>query len=146
LRPSTWSTGREVAWAGLDRLHRHRQRNPFDPQLQQLVELAETSLAGVPRPRPADPAILVCPWFRIGDEIIRTVAMVAQFDGPAETTLDELRVELMYPLDATAERYFHTRAAENHPARHVENGGTGSDLAPTPGRRAPHGGSDQCST
>jgi hypothetical protein len=32
--------------------------------------------------------------------------MVARFDHPAEITLDELRVELMYPVDEAAERFF----------------------------------------
>ncbi len=40
---------------------------------------------------------------------MRTVAMVARFDHPAETTLDELRVELLYPMDEVAEQFFRTR-------------------------------------
>jgi hypothetical protein len=59
----------------------------------------------VPRPSSSDPGLLVCPRFRIGDQIIRTIAMVARFDHPAEITLDELRVELMYPMDEAAERF-----------------------------------------
>jgi transcriptional regulator with XRE-family HTH domain len=118
----------EVAWAGLDRLRRHQQRHPFDPHLQELVALAETSLAGTPRPVPADPQILVCPWLRIGDRIIRTIAMVARFDHAAETTLDELRVELMYPADEVAERYFRSRAGRNNLDGDVENRDDGSDL------------------
>jgi transcriptional regulator with XRE-family HTH domain len=98
----------EVAWAGVDRLRHHQHRNPFDPHLRELLALAEAALAGTPRPRPADPQILICPWFRIADQVIRTIVMVAHFDHPAETTLDELRVELMYPADETAERYFRT--------------------------------------
>jgi hypothetical protein len=35
--------------------------------------------------------------------------MVARFDPIAEVTLDELRVELMYPLDQAAERFFRNR-------------------------------------
>jgi hypothetical protein len=96
----------EVAWAGLDRLRAHLRRAPFDPELQRLVALAEAALAGVPRPQPAEAGLLVCPWFRVGDQIIRTVAMVARFDHPAEITLDALRVELMYPMDEVAERFF----------------------------------------
>lgn len=38
--------------------------------------------------------------------MIRTIAMVARFDHPAEVTLDELRVELMYPMDDLADRFF----------------------------------------
>lgn len=65
---------------------------------------------------------MVCPWFRIGDRIIRTVVMVARFDHPAETTLDELRVELMYPADDLAEQYFRGQARGEHAGGEVENG------------------------
>ncbi|MGP4096626.1 hypothetical protein [Nonomuraea sp. KM90] len=37
---------------------------------------------------------------------MRTIGMVARFDAPAEVTLDELRIELTYPQDASAERFF----------------------------------------
>ena len=96
----------EVAWAGLDRLRGHQRRCPFDPQLAQLVAAAEVALVGVPRPARTTSDLLVCPWFRVGDQVIRTIAMVARFDHPAETTLDELRLELMYPMDDAADQFF----------------------------------------
>jgi hypothetical protein len=34
--------------------------------------------------------------------------MVARFDHPAEIILDELWVELLYPMDEDAERFFRT--------------------------------------
>ena len=37
---------------------------------------------------------------------MKTIAMVARFDDPAEMTLDELRVELAYPLDKPSDRFF----------------------------------------
>ena len=89
--------------------------------------MAEQALAGVARPPAVDQEILICPWFRIGDRIIRTVAMVARFDHPAETTLDELRVELMYPADDSAERYFRGRTGGKNIRQDVENGAGGSD-------------------
>jgi hypothetical protein len=100
----------EVAWAGLDRLRNHCHNHPFDPDLRDLLATAEAALADVPRPQPAQAGLLVCPWFRVDGEVIRTLAMVARFDHPAEITLDELRVELMYPMDETAERFFRSRA------------------------------------
>lgn len=117
----------EVAWAGLARLRRHQQRHPFDPTLRELVAVAEAALTDVPRPPPTEPEILVCPWFRIGDRIIRTVAMVARFDHPADTTLDELRVELMYPADDIAERYFRGQTGGKKLGQDVENGDSWSD-------------------
>jgi transcriptional regulator with XRE-family HTH domain len=95
----------EVAWAGLDRLRRQHRLAPFDGELGRLVALAESALDGVPRPERSG-ELLVCPWFRVGERVVRTVAMVARFDHPNETTLDELRVELLYPMDDEAEQFF----------------------------------------
>jgi hypothetical protein len=53
---------------------------------------------------------MVCPWFRIGDTIVRTIAMTARFGLTADVTLDELRVELMHPLGGDAERCFRGHA------------------------------------
>lgn len=96
----------EVAWAGLDRLRHQQDRTPFDQQLAELVTLAETALADVARPAAQSADLVVCPWFRVGDQVIRTIGMVARFDSTAEITLDELRIELTYPLDETADRFF----------------------------------------
>jgi hypothetical protein len=35
--------------------------------------------------------------------------MAARFDPVADVTLDDLRIELMYPLDEDAERFFRHR-------------------------------------
>jgi transcriptional regulator with XRE-family HTH domain len=102
----------EVAWAGLDRLRRHLDRHPLDEQLRKLVAGAEEALHGVPRPT-AEPGVMVCPTFRINGELVRTVAMVARFDQVGEITLDELHVELMYPFDEAADRFFRHRATDN---------------------------------
>jgi transcriptional regulator with XRE-family HTH domain len=107
----------EVARAGLDRLRAHQRRAPFDPVLAELAALAEAALADVPRPEPTSPTLLVCPWFRIDGQVIRTVAMVARFDQPAELTLDEVRVELMYPADEAAEQFFRAGTEPGSPAR-----------------------------
>jgi transcription regulator MmyB-like protein len=96
----------EVAWAGLDRLRQDARRSPSDPELRSLIALAEAALEGISRPSQPDGGFMVCPWFRIGETVVRTIVMTARFDHPAELTLDELRVELMYPLDDAAERFF----------------------------------------
>jgi hypothetical protein len=54
---------------------------------------------------------MVCPWFRIGDSIVRTIALTATFDHAADVTLDELRAELIYPLDKQADRFFRGHGA-----------------------------------
>ena len=49
---------------------------------------------------------MLCPWFRIDGQVIKTIGIAARFDPTTEITLDELRIELTYPLDATAEAFF----------------------------------------
>ena len=105
----------QIAWGGLDRLRQSARHAPADQELRSLISLAESALAGIPRPAPAEGGLMVCPWFRVGDTIVRTIAMTARFDHAADVTLDELRVELMYPLDEDAERYFRGRAHQPAP-------------------------------
>jgi transcriptional regulator with XRE-family HTH domain len=100
----------DVAWAAIARLRREQRRKPLDADLRALVELAEQAVADIPRPREPPAELVICPDFRIGDEIIRTVSMAARFDTARELTLDELQIELTYPRDATAERFFRERA------------------------------------
>lgn len=101
----------EVAWAGLDRLRENAKHAPFDAELQALIGRAEAALARVPRPQPAEAGLIVCPWFRIGGGIVRTIALTARFDHAADVTLDELRAELIYPLDEQADDYFRGRGS-----------------------------------
>jgi len=96
----------EVAWAGADRLRHQRDRAPFDEQLADLIRLADTALHGVARPSQATPEPVLCPWFRIDGQVIKTIGIAARFDPTTEITLDELRIELTYPLDATADAFF----------------------------------------
>jgi len=102
--------GTQLVCHGLARLHHQASQTPFDEQLRDLVTLAEQALTGVPRPGTSESELMVCPWFRIGDEVVRTIGMVARFDPVAEVTLDELRIELTYPQDAAAERFFRDHA------------------------------------
>jgi hypothetical protein len=101
----------EVAWAGLARVRSRHRQAPLDTELRALVELAESAVARLPRPTEPGDELVVCRDSRIGDQIIRTFSMVARFDAAVEQTLDELQIELTYPRDATAERFFHERAA-----------------------------------
>jgi MmyB-like transcription regulator ligand binding domain len=101
----------DVAWAGLARLRGQLRQTPLDEELRALVELAETAVADIPRPTEPPSELVICPDFRVGDEVVRTVSMVARFDTARELTLDELQIELTYPRDAAAERFFCTRAS-----------------------------------
>jgi hypothetical protein len=101
LSPERCRVGR---LAGLHRL-RHRLA-PFENELRQLVAYAETALARVARPATAELALMVCPSFRVDDEVVHIIAVVAGFDPVGEVTLDELRIDLGYPLDDVADRFF----------------------------------------
>lgn len=102
----------EVAWAGLARLHHQLDQAPFDDELRELLALAESAVAGLVRPAGPPTDLVVCPWFRVGGQVVRTIGMVARFDPAAEVTLEELRIELTYPQDASAERFFRELAGE----------------------------------
>jgi hypothetical protein len=96
----------EIAWTALDRLRKQVEGAPFDGELHRLVALAEAAVVGLPRPLGAEHGLVACPWFRVGETVIRTIAIAARFDTAVDVTLDELRIELIYPQDATAERFF----------------------------------------
>jgi transcriptional regulator with XRE-family HTH domain len=102
----------EVAWAGLDRLRQDARRSPFDAELRSLISLAEAALDGVPRLSAGEGGLMFCPWFRIGSTVVRTIAMTARFAHPTEVTLDELHIELTYPMDDDADRFFRARHSQ----------------------------------
>ena len=103
-----WS---EVTWAALARLRTQLHRAPLDERLRDLVVLVESAVVDLPRPEDTGQhSLVVCPWFRVSDSVIRTVVLAARFDTAIEVTLDELRIELIYPQDAIAERFFRQHA------------------------------------
>jgi hypothetical protein len=77
-----------------------------------LVQRAEDLMRGVPHLATESASdLVVCPRFILGGQVVRTVSMVARFGNAREVTLDELRVELIFPADAEAEAFFR-RAAQ----------------------------------
>lgn len=101
-----------MAWTFLRRMRIEVANAGPDKRLRDLLERAENYMKGVP-PSEEDLSseLVVCPRLRIGDRVIRTVSMVARFGTAREVTLDELRVELIFPADAEAEAFFR-RSAE----------------------------------
>jgi transcriptional regulator with XRE-family HTH domain len=96
----------DIAWVGVCRLQAEAGRFPQDDELAELVELAASAVSDLPR-RPADASTRVlCPNVRVGDDLVRTISVVAQFSAPLDVTLDELRIELVYPADDHARRFF----------------------------------------
>lgn len=105
---------RAVAWSGVVALRRELSEAP-DPELAALVRRAEAHLADAGITGPPNPAQselpVVCPHFRFGDQTIRTISSVMRFDTAHDITAAQLRLELMFPADATAEAFFDALAA-----------------------------------
>jgi len=101
----------DLAWPGVSRLQADAARFPSDEVLRSLVELAVAQARSTQKNSTASSDRVLCPIFKLGDEIVRTVSVVAQFGSPRDVTLDELRIELFYPADAAADQFFHRIAS-----------------------------------
>lgn len=104
---TNWS---EIAWPGVRRLQKELARSPDDTALAALVDQALAEVRDLPEPGPETGERVLCPHFRIGDQVIRTMTVVAQFGAAQDVTLDELRIELICPADEVAEAYFQAAA------------------------------------
>ena len=71
-----------------------------DPDLMRDLDALRALLAGTPRPAdlPAG-APVICPRLRWGGQTLRTMTTVCRFGTAADVTVDELRVELVFPAD-----------------------------------------------
>ena len=107
-----------VGWAFLRRMRREAVNSGPDERLQELLERAEAYMKDVPVEVEGPGAELaICAHFRVGDQVIKTVSMEARFGTPREVTLDELRVELIFPRGEEAEAFFRNSAqAAGEPA------------------------------
>lgn len=104
----------EVAPAFLERVRQDLLRHPDDAGLRDLHEMMAELAGSRPPPGPSSARVL-CPTFRLDGQLVRTITVVAQFEAAADITLDELRVELIYPRDEDAEQFFHARDAAAGP-------------------------------
>lgn len=105
----------QVAHATLARLRVDAARAPFNQRLEATLTATEQAVEGLDLGEPPDDQLVVCPWFIAGGEVIRTMIIAARFDNAVDVTLDELRIELIYPLDDAAEHFFKSR--HDPPAR-----------------------------
>jgi hypothetical protein len=99
-----------VNWADAAAAWLARQRREIcrtaDPRLKALVAKAERLIGPVPCPTPAEGLPMVCSQIRAGKEVIELFAVVVRFDAASDVTLSELRIELMYPGNDAADRFF----------------------------------------
>lgn len=103
----------EVAWALYRRLRSEAIQAPTDEKMQALASRAKEYLADIPESIQSGPSELALNVkLKIGDTIINTVTMIAQFSEPNAVVLDELRLELVFPADAEAAAFFTMMAGQ----------------------------------
>lgn len=101
----------EVVVALVDRIAKDLLRFPDDTRLRELYDFVAESAGRHGALEAPEPGTVVCPRFRIEGQLVRTLTVVAMFESAADITLDELRVELIYPQDDASERFFRDRLA-----------------------------------
>jgi transcriptional regulator with XRE-family HTH domain len=104
--PTVWAAlenRAEVGHALADALERDALATG-DPGPLADLEALRARLLGTPRPPdlPAG-APVICPRLRWGGQTLRTLTTVCRFGNSADVTLDELRVELIFPADAATD-------------------------------------------
>lgn len=116
IRMENWDT---VARAMACRLRREASSSPRDRRLQELLDRAHKSIktSSPVRCPPPDDDQVICPTFRIGDRLVRTISMVARFGSTRGVMMDELRVETIFPRDSDAEDFFRALANGETPQR-----------------------------
>ncbi len=124
-RVENWN---DMAQAGIDLLRREAAR--YDaPELVELLRRAQSLTRDMGLPAEAGGGCLadvpvVCPRFKFGDRVVQTIGVVMRFDTAIEQTTSELRLELMFPADEDADRFFRERAAAapaENPASRIDN-------------------------
>jgi hypothetical protein len=100
----------QVGWAALEMLRRESEGQGAPLAA---VGRLEQYLAAVPRPHDlgAAGAPTICPRFRFGDRVVRTLTTIVRFGTARDVTLDELRVELVFPADDESAAFFVELAA-----------------------------------
>ena len=77
-----------------------------DERSLQLLARARDLLADVDLGTETGDGLVICPRLRLQGEVVSTATMVARFGATREVTLDELRVELIFPADEAARAFF----------------------------------------
>jgi transcriptional regulator with XRE-family HTH domain len=97
----------EVAWSLEARVSRAIASQPASAGLDAFRRRLAGYLKDVPRP-PDDASgeLALCPTFSLQGTLLRTVGMTLHFGPSRDVTLEELSVEVLYPRDDEAERYF----------------------------------------
>lgn len=89
-----------VAAYALSCLQDDALRFPHDERLRALTDMALGAATG----SMISAAPIASPRLRVGTQRIDTISVISQFSSPRHATLQELRIELLYPADDLAER------------------------------------------
>jgi hypothetical protein len=96
----------EVATAWLAR-QRHEAHRTGDPRLEALIERAEQLIGPLPPSHTGTEDLpVVCSRVKAGNEVLELFTVIVRFDAAKDVTLSELRVELIYPANEAADRFF----------------------------------------
>lgn len=95
----------EVVAGLLERIGEDLLLDPENPELEDLRRRLTGLLTDDIR-APSRASAVIPALYRIGDEVLETITTVARFSAANHVGLNELRVELVYPVNATAERWF----------------------------------------
>ena len=106
------------AWAMIDRLRREAAWAQ-DPAVNALFERARRHVEGVPRPvdGPDGNEPVWCPTLERNGQRVKLLTTVARFHNARDITVDEVRVELVYPSDNAGEAVLRAWIAEARAAR-----------------------------
>jgi transcriptional regulator with XRE-family HTH domain len=92
----------DIAAAGAARVQKESLQHPDDHELAALADYATQQTQHLTDPTVSSSARVLCPTFRVGHSVVQTISVVAQFGGPRDVALEELRVELFFPADAAS--------------------------------------------
>jgi transcriptional regulator with XRE-family HTH domain len=96
----------EITFALLGRLSADLMRFPDDPALLALHAEVRAALGDTRRLHPITTGRVICPRFRVDGTLVRTITVAARFESAIDISLDEIRIELIYPADSAAEQFF----------------------------------------
>lgn len=113
----------DIAWVGALRLQQESAQHPDDEELAALAGFAIQQSRHLAVRQVDTTARVLCPAFRIGDGLIRTISVVAQFGGARDVTLDELRIEMFFPSDVASADAFRRLASDQIAGQGVTDAG-----------------------
>jgi hypothetical protein len=101
-----------LALATLLRLRREAARAGGNPELNELIEEAAAHVQGGSRPEESafTDGPTMATRIRMGHRVLSTISTVASFGTALDVTVNELRIELIFPTDDETEAFFRALA------------------------------------